>query len=82
MSKFTINELMEILVVKVGLPRSAVTDDPGRTMSDVDLDSLAQLQVLVEIEERYGLQLDDERADMTFGELVELVNEELSERAR
>jgi acyl carrier protein len=79
---FTINDLMEILVVKAGLPRSAITADPGATLSDVDLDSLAQLQVKAEIEDRYGVELDDEHADATFGELVTLVNEGLSEHAR
>lgn len=82
MSTFTINELMEILVVKAGLPRSAVTDDPNVTLSDVDLDSLAQLQVKAEIEDRYGVELDEENTDTTFGELVTLVNEGLSEHAR
>ncbi len=82
MSTFTMSELMEILVVKAGLPRSAVTDDPNATLRDVDLDSLARLQVRVEIEDRYGIELDWEQADTTFGELVALVNEGLSEHAR
>ena len=82
MSTFTISELMEILVVKAGLPRSAVTNDSNATLNDVDLDSLAQLQVRAEIEDRYGVELDDEHAHATFGELVTLVNEGLSERAR
>lgn len=81
-STFTIDELMEILVVKAGLPRSAVTDDPSATLCDVDLDSLARLQLKVEIEERYGFELDGDQADTTFGELVAMVNEGLSEHAR
>ncbi|MGW0771472.1 acyl carrier protein [Streptomyces sp. NPDC002676] len=82
MSVFTINELMEILVVKAGLPRSAVTDDPTATLSDVDLDSLAQLQVRAEIEDRYGIEFGEEYTNATFGELVTLVNKGLSEHAR
>lgn len=82
MPTFTIDDLMEILVVKTGLPRSAVTADPGATLSDVDLDSLAQLQVRAEIEDRYGIELDEDHAHATFGELVTLVNEGLSETAR
>lgn len=82
MPTFTINDLMEILVVKAGLPRSAITADPTATLGDVDLDSLAQLQVKAEIEERYGVELDDEHPNATFGELVTLVNEGLSEHAR
>ncbi|MDA5144699.1 phosphopantetheine-binding protein [Streptomyces sp. AD681] len=73
---------MEILVVKAGLPRSAVTADPGATMSDVDLDSLAYLQLRVEIEDRHGIEIGEEYAKATFGELVRLVNEGLSEHAR
>lgn len=73
---------MEILVVKAGLPRSAITADPAATLADVDLDSLAQLQVRAEIEERYGVELDDEHPNATFGELVTRVNEGLSEHAR
>lgn len=80
-STFTIDELMEILVVRAGLPRSAVTDDPSATLRDVDLDSLARLQLGVEIEDRYGIELDGAPADTTFGELVALVNERLSEHA-
>ncbi len=82
MSVFTIDQLMEILVVKAGLPRSAVTADPGATMSDVDLDSLAYLQLRVEIEDRHGIEIGEEYAKATFGELVRLVNEGLSEHAR
>jgi acyl carrier protein len=73
---------MEILVSKAGLPRSAVTTDLSATLRDVDLDSLAELQVRAEIEDRYGIELDDERASATFGDLVTLVNEGLSEHAR
>ncbi|MGW0885242.1 acyl carrier protein [Streptomyces sp. NPDC002671] len=73
---------MEILVVKAGLPRSAVTDDPTATLSDVDLDSLAQLQVRAEIEDRYGFEFGEEFVNATFGELVKLVNKGLSEHAR
>jgi len=73
---------MEILVVRAGLPRTAVTDDPHATLGDVDLDSLARLQLKAEIEDRYGVEIDEEHVDVTFGELVTLVNEGLSEHAR
>jgi acyl carrier protein len=79
---FTMVDLMEILIVKAGLPREAATGDPGATLADVDLDSLARLQLKAEIEDRYGVEIDDERPDATFGELLSLVNEGLSEHAR
>lgn len=79
---FTMVDLMEILIAKAGLPRDAVTDDPSATLADVDLDSLARLQLKAEIEDRYGVEIDDERSDATFGELLALVNEGLSEHVR
>jgi len=79
---FTMVDLMEILIAKVGLPRDAATDDLGATMADVDLDSLARLQLKAEIEDRYGVEIDDERSDATFGELLAMVNEGLSEHVR
>jgi acyl carrier protein len=83
---FTMTELMDILVTKAGLPRTAVTDDLDVTLGDVDLDSLARIQLRTEIASRYGVEIDDERTDATFGELLSFVNEglneELSEHAR
>jgi acyl carrier protein len=79
---FTMNDLMEILIAKAGLPRDAVTDDLAATLADVELDSLARIQLKAEIADRYGVEIDDERTDETFGELLALVNEGLSEHAR
>ncbi|POM23496.1 hypothetical protein BTM25_46500 [Actinomadura rubteroloni] len=79
---FTMMDLMEILVAKVGLPRDAVTEDEGATLADVDLDSLALLQLTAEVADRYGVDIGDGRTDATFGELLGLVNEGLSEHAR
>ena len=83
---FTMTELMDILVTKAGLPRNEVTDDEDVTLGDVDLDSLARIQLRTEIASRYGVEIDDERTDATFGELLSFVNEglneELSEPAR
>lgn len=78
---FTMMELMEILVTKAGLPRDSVTDDLAATLGDVDLDSLARIQLRAEIATRYGVEIDDERTDATFGELLALVNEGQSEHA-
>lgn len=76
---FTMTELMDILVTKAGLPRTAVTEDQDVTLGDVDLDSLARIQLRTEIASRYGVEIDDERTDATFGELLSFVNEGLNE---
>lgn len=80
--KFTMTELMEILVAKAGLPPDAVTDDQSITLGEVDLDSLARMQLRAAIADRYGVEIDDERSDATFGELLTFVNEGLSEPTR
>jgi acyl carrier protein len=75
------SDLMGILVARIGLPRDAVTDDPQETFEGIGLDSLARIQLNAQLEERYGVELDDDRPYETFGELLAFVNEELSEHA-
>ena len=56
---FTMEDLMDVLVSKAGLPRDATTTDPAATFADIDLDSLAYLQLGAEIAGRFGFELDD-----------------------
>jgi acyl carrier protein len=70
---FAMDDLMEILVERAGLPREAVTGDERATLETVGLDSLALLQLKAGIEDRYGVEID-ERPDATFGEVLALVN--------
>jgi acyl carrier protein len=79
---FTLEDLMTLLVAKVGLPPQAATDDPTATFDDVGLDSLAFLQLQVEIQDRYGCELPDDRPrTCTFGEITRYVEEHLSRGA-
>jgi minimal PKS acyl carrier protein len=76
--KFTIEDLMQLLVVKAGLPSQARTDNPLRTFGDLGLDSLAFLQLQAELQDLYGLELPDENPlSYTVGEIVAAVNERL-----
>ena len=76
MPKFDIDDLMALLVAKVGLPPQARTDDPQSTFADIGLDSLAFLQLQAELQGLYGVQLPTDRPQtFTFGEIVEHVNE-------
>ncbi len=72
---FTLDDLMDLLVTKVGLPVADRTDDPSRTLTDIGLDSLAYLQVQTELED-HGVSPDDSAPenDLTVGDLVALVN--------
>jgi acyl carrier protein len=78
---FTIEDLMDLLVAKAGLPGADRSDDPGHTFADVGLDSLAFLQLQSELKDRYGFELPDDRAQTyTFGEIVADVNARIEER--
>jgi acyl carrier protein len=79
---FTIDDLMTLLVARVGLPPRATTTDPAVTFDDVGLDSLAFLQLQAELQDRFGCELpDDQPRSYTFAEITEYVNEHLSHRA-
>jgi minimal PKS acyl carrier protein len=76
--KFTIDDLMQLLVTKAGLPAPARTDNPLRTFGDLGLDSLAFLQLQSELQTLYGVELpDDSPLSYTVGEIVAEVNERL-----
>jgi acyl carrier protein len=79
-ARFDLDDLMSMLTVKAGLPASAHTDDPARTLDDVGLDSLAFLQLQAGVQERYGIELPDDRMEAAFGEIVDMVNEGLGAR--
>jgi acyl carrier protein len=79
---FTINDLMTLLTTKAGLPPSAQTDDPDARFSDVDLDSLAFLEMQTALAQTYGVEMPDDKTEhYTFGEIVEVVQGQLETRA-
>jgi len=76
--KFTIDDLMTLLVTKAGLPAQARTENPQWTFADIGLDSLAFLQLQAEIQGRYGIELPtDQPQAYTFGQIVSHVNKNL-----
>ena len=78
-TRLTIEDLMEILVTKAGLPREGAAAGPFATFGDVGLDSLAYLQLQAAVADGYGLELDDDMLHATFGEIVALVNASLAD---
>jgi len=78
--QFTIDDLMSLLVAKVGLPPQATTTDPAATFDDLGLDSLAFLQLQGELQDGYGCELPDDRP-RSLGEVIGYVNEHLSRGA-
>jgi acetyl-CoA carboxylase biotin carboxylase subunit/minimal PKS acyl carrier protein len=68
--RFTQSDLMDLLVATAGLPAADRSMDPTATLTDVGLDSLAFLQLQSELSQRYGIELPDDLAACTFGDIV------------
>ncbi|WP_432573706.1 acyl carrier protein [Kineococcus sp. SYSU DK005] len=73
---FGLDDLMDLLVAKVGLPASARTADPDVMFTDLGLDSLAFLQLQTELQQAHGLPVDESAhaEDHSLGSIVDMVN--------
>jgi len=79
--QFSMADMKDILVNRVGLPEDAVGDDPSRSFDDLGLDSLAFVEIQLAMQQEYGITIADEDADRitTMGQAVEYVNSRLQE---
>lgn len=79
--QFSMADLMDLLVQKAGLGRDSTTDDPDARFNDVGLDSLAFLQLQTELQNEYGIELPDDPQGITFGEIINYVNDHLAKES-
>jgi acyl carrier protein len=79
---FTFEDLKEILVRRVGLPEDSIPNDPNKRLTDLGLDSLALVEIQLDIQQRYGLVVpDDDAAKIgTIGQAIEYTNHHLREK--
>jgi acyl carrier protein len=80
--EFTIADVKNILVNRVGLPEDAVPEDPSVSFEDLGLDSLAFVEIQLAIQQDYGFTIPDEDAEKitTLGDAVEYSNSRLQEQ--
>lgn len=77
---FGIEDLMDILEQKAGLPASNRTADTSTRFTDIGLDSLAFLSVQATLETEYGFELPDEGLQhRPFADILAAVNERLQQ---
>lgn len=78
--QFTLSDLTEILVDRIGLPESDVPHDPDTAFADLGLDSLAVVEVQLALQQRYGFDIpeQDTGAIKTFADAIGYVNERLA----
>ncbi len=74
----TFERVVEILRDKCELDESVeITMDT--TFKDIDLDSLAVVEIALECEDEFGIQIDVEEPPKTMGEFVTLVDKLVNE---
>ena len=79
---FTLDDLMDLLSEKAGLPPESRTTDPDAHFADIGLDSLAFLSMQTELHDRFGTEMPDDDPDRyTLGEIVATVSSAQSQMA-
>ena len=81
-TSFTLEDLMDLLAEKAGLPPESRTTDPDAHFADIGLDSLAFLSMQTELHDRFDTEMPDDSPERyTLGEIVATVNAALSQAA-
>jgi len=79
---FTLEDLMDLLSEKAGLPPDSRTTDPDAHFSDIGLDSLAFLSMQTELHDRFDTEMPDDSPERySLGDIVATVNAALSQPA-
>ena len=67
-------KLVDLLVEELGLDREKITMD-ARFEEDLDVDSLGVVELLMALEDNFGVKIPDEEAETigTVGEAVDVV---------
>lgn len=80
--EFTFGDLKDILVNRIGLQASQVTEDPNTSFGDLGMDSLAMVELQLAVKQRYGFDIPDEDTGRirTIGEAIAYVNQRLQGR--
>ena len=73
------SKLTDLLVDELGIDRDAIQAD-ARFEEDLDVDSLGVVELLMALEDNFGVKIPDEEAEQitTVGEAVDLVETKLA----
>jgi acyl carrier protein len=76
---FTFNDLKDILVKRVRMPEAQIKNDPALSFDAMGLDSLALVELQLEVQQRYGFKIPDEdvRYITTIGQAIDYTNRRL-----
>ncbi len=73
------SKMQELLVEELGLDADGITMQ-SRFEEDLEVDSLGVVELLMALEDNFGVQIPDEEAEQltTVGEAVDLVEQKLN----
>ena len=73
------SKLNDLLVDELGIDRDAIVQD-AKFEEDLDVDSLGVVELLMALEDNFGVKIPDEEAEQitTVGEAVDLVEKKLA----
>ena len=80
---FDFEDLKGILTGRIGVDAADIPDDPNTTFESVGLDSLAIMEIQLEVEQRYSCTVEEEDAAAikTFDDAISYVQRRLDEAA-
>ena len=61
-TQFTLADLQQILINRIGVDEEDIPDDPDATFDSIGLDSLAVMELQLEVEQRYRFRISQEDA--------------------
>jgi len=78
---FGFEDLKGILTGRIGVDAADIPDDTSTTFESVGLDSLAIMEIQLEVEQRYGFEVaeEDAAAIKTFDDAITYVQRRLDE---
>ena len=70
----TLNKVTDIIIDKLGIDKEKITSD-SRFIEDLGADSLDTVELIMELEEEFGLEIPDEEAEKlaTVGDAVKYI---------
>jgi acyl carrier protein len=78
---FSMADMKDILVNRVGMSDETVGDDPSKSFEDLGLDSLAFVEIQLAVQQQYGFTIADEDAAEihTMQDAIDYTNRRLQE---
>jgi acyl carrier protein len=79
--KITFEELREMISEKLGIEKDQITETSS-FVNDLGVDSLEQVEVIMELEKKFDITIPDEDQDKlsTVGDLLKYLNEKLANK--